>query len=254
MRPSPDDRNPRRALARAATPASASRWPWIVAASAALLAAALMLAPRAGAAEEPFIIPAPAVNPASTETSEVAVRAGGCFWGVQAISQFTKGVEMAISGYSGGAADTATYRQVGTGQTGHAEAVEIRFNPQEISYGEILQIYFSVAHDPTQLNYQGPDWGPQYRSAIFYTNENQKAVAEAYIAQLDATGIYKDPIVTMVQPLDAFYAAEDYHQDYLLNNPSQPYIVYNDLPKLENLARVFPDHLRVDPVRVASAR
>ncbi len=251
MIPSPDRSDSPRAIADTGSPVS--RWPWIVAASAALLAAALILAPRAQAEEEAFIIPPPILNPASTGTSEVAVLAGGCFWGVQAVYQFTKGVEMAVSGYSGGAANTATYTQVSRGQTGHAEAVEIRFNPQQISYGEILQIYFSVAHNPTQLNRQGPDWGTQYRSAIFTTNDAQRRVADAYIAQLNATGVYGDPIVTTVQPLETFYAAEGYHQNYLLDNPNQPYIVYNDLPKLDNLAQIFPDHLRTEPVRVASA-
>lgn len=212
------------------------------------------LASAALSAEPAVVIPAPAADAApSGATTETAVLAGGCFWGIQAVYQRVKGVEMATSGYSGGEAATAHYQMVGRGNTGHAEAVEIRFNPQEISYGKILQIYFSVAHDPTQLDRQGPDWGPQYRSEIFTTSDEQKRVAEAYIAQLEAAKVYPQPIVTRIEPLTAFYPAEDYHQDYLINNPTQPYIVYNDLPKLQNLNRVFPELWRDKPVTVASA-
>jgi peptide-methionine (S)-S-oxide reductase len=231
--------------------AMASSFRIVIALSAGLVA--FGLAGAALAAEAAVVIPAPALDSAAgTATTETAVIAGGCFWGIQGVYQRVKGVESALSGYSGGEANTAHYQMVGRGSTGHAEAVEIKFNPQEISYGKILQIYFSVAHDPTQLDRQGPDWGTQYRSEIFATSAEQKAIADAYIAQLDAAKVYPAPIVTKVEPLAAFYAAEDYHQDYLINNPTQPYIVYNDLPKLQYLAEVFPELWRDEPVTVAS--
>jgi peptide-methionine (S)-S-oxide reductase len=203
------------------------------------------------AAEDAIVIPPPAIDAQpGPRASEVAVLAGGCFWGVQGVFQRVEGVTRAVSGYAGGEADTANYQMVGQGTTGHAESVEITFDPTKISYGKILQIYFSVAHDPTQFNYQGPDIGPQYRSAIFPTNEEQARVAKAYIAQLDQAKVYGDTIVTTIEPGHGFHPAEDYHQDYLTLNPTQPYIVINDLPKIRNLERIFPELYREEPVLV----
>jgi len=207
------------------------------------------------AAEEAVVIPAPVIDThPGPRASEVAVLAGGCFWGVQGVFQHVEGVTRAISGYAGGNADSANYQMVGQGTTGHAESVEITFDPSKISYGTILQIYFSVAHDPTQLNYQGPDIGPQYRSAIFPTNEEQARVAKAYIAQLDQAKVYGDTIVTTIESGHGFYPAEDYHQDYLTLNPTQPYIVINDLPKIRNLERIFPERYREEPVLVLAGK
>ena len=186
-------------------------------------------------------------------TSEVAVLAGGCFWGVQGVFQHVEGVTSAVSGYAGGGAATAHYEMVGTNTTGHAESVRMTFNPRRISYGRILQIYFSVAHDPTELNRQGPDVGTQYRSAIFPTNLQQTRIAEGYIAQLDQAHVFDAAIVTKVEPGRDFYPAEDYHQDFLARNPRYPYIAINDLPKIENLKRLFPDYYRATPVLVAAA-
>ena len=188
-------------------------------------------------------LPAPRVDiPASTVGKpQTAVFAGGCFWGVEAVFRHVKGVQKAVSGYAGGAKATASYELVSTGATGHAESVQVTYDPTQVSYGELLRIFFSVAHDPTQLNRQGPDHGTQYRSAIFFANDDQKRVAEAYIRQLGEAKAFSDPIVTQVTPLQAFYPAEDYHQDYLARHPSQPYIVYNDLPKLAALKTTFPD-------------
>lgn len=186
--------------------------------------------------------PAPAVDEPLTaaKSKQTAVLAGGCFWGVQAVFQHVKGVSAVTSGYAGGHVKDPSYESVSLGATGHAETVSITYDPSQVTYGQLLMIYFSVAHDPTQWNRQGPDTGPQYRSAIFFTNEEQKRIAEAYIAQLEAAKVYSRKIVTAVEPFKAFYPAEDYHQDYLNNNPTNPYIVYNDLPKLENLKKVFP--------------
>ena len=206
-------------------------------------------------AEEAVVIPAPAVDvQAGPRTTEVAVLAGGCFWGVQGVFQHVDGVASAVSGYAGGEADTANYKAVSNGATAHAESVEITFDPSKISYGKILQIYFSVAHDPTQFNYQGPDIGPQYRSAIFPASEEQARVAKAYIAQLDQAKVYGDTIVTTIEPGHAFHPAEDYHQDYLTLNPTSPYIVINDLPKIENLKRIFPGLYREEPVLVMAGK
>ncbi|HLG81011.1 MAG TPA: peptide-methionine (S)-S-oxide reductase MsrA [Bradyrhizobium sp.] len=219
------------------------------------LAGAGWLAPIR-ASEPAIVVPSPAVDvPADAANGGVqtAVLAGGCFWGVQAVFQHVKGVTRAVSGYAGGAKETAVYQIVGSGQTGHAESVQVTYDPRQISYGKILQIYFSVAHDPTQLDRQGPDFGPQYRSAIFYLDEAQKNVAEAYIAQLNKAGVFKHPIVTQVNRLPAFYPAEDYHQDYASLHPSSPYIAFNDLPKVENLRRIFPDLYREKPVLVFAA-
>jgi peptide-methionine (S)-S-oxide reductase len=217
------------------------------------LLAGLWLGP-AQAAEPATVIPAPTVDvPASSGDSlQTVVLAGGCFWGVQGVFQHTKGVTQAISGYSGGSKDTAEYETVSTGRTGHAESVQVTFDPRQISYGKILQIYFSVVHDPTQLNRQGPDTGTQYRSAIFYTGTDQKRVAEDYVDQLNKAGVFARPIVTQIVPLSGFYPAEAYHQDYATLHPHQPYIAYNDLPKIENLKRLFADFYRDKPVLVAA--
>lgn len=172
---------------------------------------------------------------------QTAVFAGGCFWGIQAVFQHVKGVKKATSGYAGGAATTAHYEMVSTGTTGHAESVQVIYDPSQISYGKLLKIFFSVAHDPTELNYQGPDHGTQYRSAIFTTTDEQKRVAQSYIDQLQKVKVFREPIVTQVTPLKAFYAAEDYHQNYATNHPNQPYIFINDLPKVANLQKQFPD-------------
>lgn len=190
--------------------------------------------------------PKPAMdNPVATSRGqEVAVLSGGCFWGVQAVFEHTRGVLSATSGYAGGSADTANYRAVSSGDTGHAESVRVIFDPSQITYGQVLMIFFSVAHNPTELDKQGPDWGSQYRSAVFYTTPEQKKIAEAYIAQLTAAKIYAQKIVTQIAPLSAFYPAENYHQDYVKHHPNDPYIVINDLPKLSALRRQFPDLYR----------
>ena len=200
-------------------------------------------------------VPPPVLDAPRPGTSghQTAVISGGCFWGVQAVFQHVKGVSQAVSGYAGGTKETALYEVVSSGRTGHAESVQVTFDPAQISYGRILQIYFSVAHDPTQLNRQGPDTGPQYRSAIFYNDDSQKNVAQAYIAQLDKAGVFKYPIVTQVNQLTAFYPAEAYHQDYATLHPSSPYIAFNDLPKVDNLQRVFADLYRNSPVLVSAA-
>jgi peptide-methionine (S)-S-oxide reductase len=186
--------------------------------------------------------PAPAVDAplAAAKSQQTALFAGGCFWGIQAVFEHVKGVSSATSGYAGGHVKSPSYESVSMGVTGHAETVSIKFDPSQVTYGQLLMVYFSVAHDPTQWNRQGPDTGSQYRSVIFFTNEEQKSIAQAYIAQLEAAKVYSRPLVTKVEPFQVFYPAEDYHQDYLKNNPNNPYIVYNDLPKLENLKRVFP--------------
>jgi peptide-methionine (S)-S-oxide reductase len=203
------------------------------------------------AADEAVILPAAALDsPKAPGPLQTAVIAGGCFWGVQGVYQHVRGVNRVLSGYSGGTKATAVYDVVSGGGTNHAESVEIRFDPKELSYGEILQIYFSVAHDPTQLNRQGPDTGPQYRSNIFYADESQRKIAQAYIAQLEKAKAFRAPIVTRVDLLEAFYPAEAYHQDFLIKNPAHPYIVFNDLPKIENLKRVFPARFRERPVTV----
>lgn len=200
------------------------------------------------ASEEAVAIPAPALDVTATgDGLETAVFAGGCFWGVQAVFQHVDGVASAISGYSGGVEENPTYEAVSSGTTGHAEVVEVKFDPKKVTYGKLLQVFFSVAHNPTQLNYQGPDRGTQYRSAIFYGNDEQKKVAEAYIAQLDAAKAFSAPIVTDVTAFKAFYPAEDYHQDYATLNPDSAYIVINDAPKVENLEAMFGDVWREQP-------
>ena len=187
-------------------------------------------------------IPAPVVDAPLAKSTGAAtvVLAGGCFWGIQAVFQHVKGVTSAVSGYSGGSAETAEYETVSSGETGHAESVKVTYDPSLISLGQILRIFFSVAHDPTQLNRQGPDTGTQYRSVIFYAGDDQKRIAQAYIDQLNKARVFSGPIVTEVVPLKAFYPAEDYHQDYAARHPDQPYIAINDLPKVEHLRRMFP--------------
>ncbi|OCC01624.1 peptide-methionine (S)-S-oxide reductase [Labrys sp. WJW] len=203
------------------------------------------------AEEAPRLVSPPTLDSRPGAASEMAVLAGGCFWGVQGVFQHVKGVSSAVSGYAGGTAGTARYETVSTGSTGHAEAVRIRFDPRQISYGQILQIYFSVAHDPTQLNRQGPDSGTQYRSQIFTTSAEQARIAAAYVSQLDGAHSFASPIVTRIAPLQGFFPAEAYHQDYLTRHPTQPYIAINDLPKVAALRQLFPAVYRNDPVLVA---
>jgi peptide-methionine (S)-S-oxide reductase len=194
------------------------------------------------------LFPKPAVDAplASSAKPETAVFAGGCFWGVQGVFEHVKGVKSATSGYSGGHVKSPPYEVVSMGVTGHAESVQVTYDPSQITYGQLLMVYFSVAHDPTQLNRQGPDAGTQYRSVIFYSNDEQKRIAAAYIAQLNSAAVYSRPIVTQVVAFEAFYPAEDYHQDYLKKNPGNPYIVANDLPKIDRLQKEFPALYRGD--------
>jgi len=216
-------------------------------------AAALLLHRTPAAAAR--VVPPPAVDePSPTAGSEVAVLAGGCFWGVQGVFQHVDGVISAVSGYTGGSKDDAHYMTVSTGTTGHAESVHITFDPRRISYGRILQVFFSVAHDPTELNYQGPDEGSQYRSAIFPVDAEQARVARAYIAQLEQAHVFPAPIVTRIEQGRTFYPAEGYHQDFLARNPDNPYIVAWDQPKIRELQAKFPDLYRPAPVLVAAAR
>ncbi len=219
---------------------------------AAGVAAVASLGVSSSTAEEARRAPPPAVDEPVSGSREVAVLAGGCFWGVQGVFQHVDGVASAVSGYTGGAAATAHYDMTSQGDTGHAESVEIAFDPARISYGKLLQIYFSVAHDPTELNRQGPDEGTQYRSAIFPTSAAQAEVAKAYIAQLNAARTFGAPVVTTIEPGKTFYRAEAYHQDFLAQNPTYPYIVFNDLPKIANLKRLFPELYRPDPVLVGA--
>jgi peptide-methionine (S)-S-oxide reductase len=209
----------------------------------------MLMTGRLSAAGEARKIPAPAIDEAAgAAPSEIAVLAGGCFWGVQGVYQHVEGVTSAVSGYAGGEKETAQYYVVGKGTTGHAESVRIAFDPRKISYGRILQIYFSVAHDPTELNRQGPDTGAQYRSAIFPASAEQARIAEAYIAQLNKAHVFDGAIVTKIEPGKTFYPAEAYHQDFLVQHPNHPYIVLNDLPKIGELKRLFPEIYRPDPV------
>jgi peptide-methionine (S)-S-oxide reductase len=226
-------------------PTFSAKW---LAVLALIVAAALWHLSSHG--ETATMVPPPAMDAAKTPAgrTQTAVLAGGCFWGVQAVFQHTRGVKRVLSGYSGGEAVTAHYETVGSGETGHAESVEIEFDPGVISYGRLLQIFFSVAHDPTQLDRQGPDFGSQYRSAIFYADSEQQRIAQAYIAQLDAAHVFGRRIVTRVDPLRGFYPAEEYHQDFLTRHPSHPYIVFNDLPKIADLKRLFPESYREAPV------
>jgi peptide-methionine (S)-S-oxide reductase len=203
------------------------------------------------AAEAAAVIASPQVDSQKMKGPlQTAVFSGGCFWGVQGVFEHVRGVRQAISGYAGGDKSTAQYETVSGGDTGHAESVQITFDPAEVTYGELLQVFFSVAHDPTQLNRQGPDSGTQYRSEIFTANDSQKNIAQAYIAQLDKAHAFPAKIVTRVDPLKGFYPAEAYHQDFLLRNPTYPYIVYNDLPKIDNLKRIFPQQYSEAPAVV----
>lgn len=208
------------------------------------------------AAEETKRVPPSAIDVAMVRDGKLqtAVFAGGCFWGVQGVFQHVAGVASAVSGYTGGSEQNAHYEIVGTGTTGHAESVQVKYDPTKVSYGKLLQIYFSVAHDPTELNYQGPDSGTQYRSAIFPMTDEQARIAKAYIAQLNSAHVFSTPIVTTVEPGRTFYPAENYHQNFLTLNPSYPYIVINDLPKIENLKRLFPESYRADPALVTLAK
>jgi peptide-methionine (S)-S-oxide reductase len=217
---------------------------------AALAALAFIWPSSAETARE---IPAPAVDAPASGGPQTLVVAGGCFWGVQGVFQHVTGVTSAVSGYAGGEPATAHYEMVGSGRTGHAESVKITYDPGKVSLGKLLQVYFSVAHDPTQLNRQGPDVGTQYRSTIFAMNDEQAKVAQAYIDQLDTTKLFGRKIVTTIERGRAFYPAEGYHQDYLTLHPSQPYIVFNDLPKIENLKRMFPAIYRTEPVLVSKS-
>ena len=225
------------------------------AAAIALIGIGRLIMTPAAQAESAIALPSPAVDQPAAQAGglQTVVLAGGCFWGVQAVFQHTRGVTKAVSGYAGGSKESANYETVSSGRTGHAESVEVTFDPSVISYGTILQIYFSVAHDPTELDRQGPDEGPQYRSQIFTTNDAQAKIATAYIAQLDHAGAFKQPIVTKVGALTAFYPAEAYHQDYATLHTNNLYIVYNDLPKIENLKRMFPDRYRPTPVLVTAS-
>jgi peptide-methionine (S)-S-oxide reductase len=212
------------------------------------IGAVLWRSPLYGAESAVIIAPPVLDNPKAPGALQTAVIAGGCFWGVQGVFEHVRGVQKAVAGYAGGDRSTAEYETVSTGTTGHAESVKITFDPAVVSYGQILQIAFSVVHDPTQLNRQGPDVGTQYRSAIFYTDDTQKQVAEAYISQLDKSHAFSRPIVTRVDPLKGFFPAEDYHQDYLIHNPYVPYIAINDMPKIENLKRTFAELYSGRPV------
>jgi peptide-methionine (S)-S-oxide reductase len=227
------------------------------AAAGSVLAGFVVTIPVVGRAAAPTTaLPAPKTDATidNGTGAQTAVLAGGCFWGVQGVFEHVAGVKRVLAGYAGGKKATADYREVSTGTTGHAESVEITFNPREISFGEILRIFFSVAHDPTELNRQGPDEGPQYRSEIFYNNTSQRDTAQAYIVQLDQAHIFAAPIVTRLDSNSGFFPAEDYHQDYLIRHPESMYIVYNDLPKVANLKRLFPQVYREDPTLALPAR
>jgi peptide-methionine (S)-S-oxide reductase len=222
---------------------------------AVVVPAGLAINGHPAASEGARPLPAPAVDlPPGQATSAVVVLAGGCFWGVQGVYQHVTGVTSAISGYAGGEKKTADYEAVGSGRTGHAESVQVTYDPRQISYGRLLQIFFAVVHDPTELDRQGPDTGPQYRSAIFPASAEQADIAKAYIAQLDQAHAFKKAIVTRIEPNRTFYPAENYHQDFLTRNPRNPYIAINDLPKIEDLKRVFPELYRAAPVLVAGAQ
>lgn len=211
--------------------------------TAVLVFVAFLISNRVNASGRSLALPAPAVDAplAVNSGQQTAVFAGGCFWGIQAVFQHVKGVKEATSGYSGGSVTAPGYEEVSTGTTGHAESVKITYDPSQISYGQLLKVFFSVAHDPTQLNRQGPDSGTQYRSAIFFANDEQKRIADAYIAQLEQAKSFSHPIVTQVVPLKAFYTAEAYHQNYATLHPDNPYIAINDAPKVEHLRQQFPD-------------
>ncbi len=223
---------------------------WLIAGVVSLVAVVVLIQLPAHSSESVTVIPAPLSDETATASSETVVFAGGCFWGIQGVFEHVKGVTKAVSGYAGGDGASAHYENVGMGSTGHAESVQVTFDPRQVSYGKLLQIYFSVAHDPTQLNRQGPDHGTQYRSTIFPRSDTQTKVARDYIAQLNASHSFPNPIVTTVEPTRTFYPAEAYHQDFLEHNRGYGYIVVNDLPKLANLERVFPDNYRREAVMV----
>jgi peptide-methionine (S)-S-oxide reductase len=207
------------------------------------------------AAEGAVLVPPPTLdNPKATGALQSAVLSGGCFWGVQGVFEHVRGVRKVVAGYAGGDKSTAEYKTVSSGTTGHAESVQITFDPAQVSYGELLRVFFSVVHDPTQLNRQGPDSGTQYRSEIFYLDDLQMKIATAYIAQLNGAKAFPQPIVTRVDAFKGFYPAEAYHQDFLIHNSNYPYIVYNDLPKIQNLRRVLPDDFQVNPVTVSDSQ
>jgi peptide-methionine (S)-S-oxide reductase len=208
---------------------------------------------RPALADAPQPMPAPVYSPADPASSETATLSGGCFWGLQGVYEHVKGVTKVYAGYAGGAAATAIYEVVSTGATGHAESVQITFDPRQISYGQILQIYFSVATDPTELNFQGPDTGTQYRGEIWYASPAQQKIATAYVAQLTAAHVFSQPIVTRIDPYRGFFNAEGYHQDFLVLHPDYPYIAINDMPKVENLQKFFPELYRAVPVTVSPA-
>jgi peptide-methionine (S)-S-oxide reductase len=217
--------------------------------------AALALKSYSVSAEGPRLVPAATVDlPPAGATTATVVLAGGCFWGVQGVYQHVKGVTAAISGYAGGERNAASYETVSSGRSGHAESVQVTYDPRQISYGRILQIFFSVAHDPTQIDRQGPDTGPQYRSAVFPATAEQAGVAKAYIEQLDLAHAYKKKIATKIESDRVFYPAEAYHQDYMTRNPNSPYIAINDLPKVDDLKRLLPELYRAEPVLVAGSR
>jgi peptide-methionine (S)-S-oxide reductase len=220
--------------------------------AAVVLAAWGALGTVGQAAEKAVPLPPPAQDVPATKTTDTAVFAGGCFWGVQAVFQHTRGVLNAVSGYAGGDPASAKYDLVSGGRTGHAEAVQVTFDPKQVSYGQLLQVYFSVAHDPTTLDRQGPDVGTQYRSALFYKDAEEKRVAEGYIAQLDAAKVFPSKIVTQLAPLKGFYPAEAYHQDYATLHPNQPYIATFDRPKIANLKSTMPQLYRDKPVLVSA--
>ncbi|MCV9962694.1 peptide-methionine (S)-S-oxide reductase MsrA [Pararhizobium sp. BT-229] len=224
--------------------------PFLVAGGLVGLLAATLLG-NSSAAEPPRLVPPAIRDAANAAGPQTAVFAGGCFWGVQGVFQHVEGVINATSGYAGGSAETATYELTETGSTGHAEAVQISFDPQKVSYGRLLQIYFSAAHDPTQINRQGPDIGSQYRSVVFPANEEQAQVASDYIAQLEKAGVFDAKIATTIEPGKPFYKAEAYHQDFMVNNPTHPYIVFNEQEKIENLKAFFPQFYRQRPVLFA---
>jgi len=223
-------------------------------AAAGLMAVLSTLLPSGGADADAInrVLPAPIADEANANSPEKVVLAGGCFWGMQAVFEHVKGVTKVVAGYAGGSRETATYDQVTTETTGHAEAVEITFDPKLVSLGTLLRVYFSVAHDPTELNRQGPDEGSSYRSEVFAATPEQARVTRDYIAQLERVHAFAEPIVTRVEPLRGFYRAEEYHQDFLIKNPSHPYIVINDVPKLAALKRLFPTIYRDTPARLAS--
>jgi peptide-methionine (S)-S-oxide reductase len=225
-------------------------WPLV---ALLVLAGALLWQHSSGAAENAIVVSPPVLdNPKAAGPLQTAVLSGGCFWGVQGVFEHVRGVRRVVSGYAGGTRASAEYEIVSSGTTSHAESVQITFDPAEVSYGELLRVFFSVAHDPTQLDRQGPDTGTQYRSDIFYSDDVQKKIAAAYIAQLNSTHARASAIVTRVDALKGFYAAEDYHQDFLAHNPTYPYIVYNDVPKIDNLRRLLPAYYRAQPATAAS--